>query len=353
MSRLLLALGPSTGGIGGHVRQLADGFVARDWDVRVAGPADLREGAMAGLGERFVPVSLPGRWADAPAAAKALRPLLAETDVCHVHGLRAGVVVTRRARAPVVASLHNLVLPETAGRAWRLARRAEPWLGRHADRAVGASPDITARLGPGAVTVTCALDPPVPARRREDVRADLGIAPDAVVALCAARLHPQKRLGDLVRAAARVGADTIEVLLAGDGPDREKLSALVAETAAPVRLLGARRDVADLAAAADVAVLSSAWEAVALFLQEAAWAGLPLVGTRTGGIPLLVEPRRTGVLVDVGDVAGLADALAGLARDAGERARLGAGARAKVAADFTVAAMLDRFEVVYREVLQK
>ena len=77
-------------------------------------------------------------------------------------------------------------------------------------------------------------------------------------------------------------------MIAGDGPERAALAAQISRTNAPVVLLGARDDIADLLAAADVVALPSEWEARALVAQEALRAGVPLVTTAVGGLPSLV-----------------------------------------------------------------
>lgn len=354
---IVLALGPSTGGIGRHVRQLHDELLRRQWRVTVAGPADLAAGWMAGVDD-FVPTALPGAWSTAPSAYRELRAVCGSADVLHVHGLRAGLVGTRaahRAGIPAVVSLHNLVLPETAGRSWRATRLAEPVLGRLADAAVGVSPDITARLGRQAVTVPISSTPLTAHRTRAQVRAELGLADHDVVALCAARLHPQKRLEVLVAAAATARLDhpRLQVLIVGSGPAQERVEALVRDAGAGVHLLGRRDDVGDLLGAADIAVLSSAWEAVPLALHEAAQFGLPLVGTDTGGIGEIVVPDVTGLLVPVGDVPALSDALLRLALDPDLRQRLGAAARHREKTVFAPERMMSALLDVYAGVLSR
>jgi glycosyltransferase involved in cell wall biosynthesis len=354
---IVLALGPSTGGIGRHVRQLHDELVRRQWRVTVAGPADLASSWMAGVDD-FAAVPLPGAWSTAPSAYRELTALCRQADLLHVHGLRAGLVGTRAARragVPSVVSLHNLVLPETAGRSWRATRLAEPVLGRLAGAAIGASPDITARLGRRAVTVPIASAPLAARRSSAEVRAELGLAGDDVVALCVARLHPQKRLDVLIAAAVSAARrePRLRVLIVGGGPAEERIESLARDAGSVVRLLGRRHDVGDLLGAADLAVLSSAWEAIPLALHEAAQFALPLVGTDTGGVRELVLPDVTGLLVPVGDVGALAAALVRLAGDPELRRRLGEGARHREQTDFTVEGMMARLAAVYAGVLSR
>jgi glycosyltransferase involved in cell wall biosynthesis len=118
----------------------------------------------------------------------------------------------------------------------------------------------------------------------------------------------------------------------------------------PVRLLGRRDDVADLLAAADVAVLPSRWEARSLLAQEALRLGVPLVATAVGGVPELVGDAAE--LVPHGDAVALAAAVSRLLSDPVRRAELAAAGRAQASTwqteDETVAQVLS----VYDELVQ-
>ena len=141
--------------------------------------------------------------------------------------------------------------------------------------------------------------------------------------LAVARLHPQKGL-DVLQEAARSLPEDVVVAVAGEGPQRDSLGP-------PLRLLGARDDVADLLAAADVVVLPSRWEGSPLAAHEALLAGRPLVTTAAGGIPALVGDAdpAPAVLVSAEDPAALATALRRLLDDPAERAALAERARVR------------------------
>ena len=94
-------------------------------------------------------------------------------------------------------------------------------------------------------------------------------------------------------------------------------------------MLGHRDDLGSLLAAADLALLTSTWEARALFAQEGLTAGLPLVSTAVGGVPGLVGDAA--VLRSPGDSAAAANAVRQLADDPAERARLSAAGRQQAA----------------------
>lgn len=162
--------------------------------------------------------------------------------------------------------------------------------------------------------------------------------PDGPV-VAVGRLIPQKGFDVLVRAAALARGRIPEVAIAGDGPQRAELEALIAELDAPVRLAGAlaHSEVRALYEGASIAALpcvvapDGARDSMPVALKEAMALELPVVGSDEVGVPEMVAPDR-GVLVPPGDAGALADALAELhARPAAERAAMGRAGRAFVA----------------------
>lgn len=191
------------------------------------------------------------------------------------------------------------------------------------------------------------------ARPRSEVRAELGIADDAPVAVQVANFRREKAHGVLLDA-ARILADAdhpVVFLLVGQGQ-------LEAETRARaealglggrVRFLGFRDDVASIVAASDLLVLSSDHEGLPVAVMEAFALGIPLVSTAVGGIPEAVEHDREGLLVAPQDPPALAAAVQAVCDDPTLRARLAAGALAS-GARFDASVAAARIEAVYRSV---
>lgn len=150
------------------------------------------------------------------------------------------------------------------------------------------------------------------------LRDALGILPGTPVALCVARLDPQKGI-DLLLEAWRSGpAQTGAVLLiAGDGPDRESLARHVTEAGidGSVRFLGRVEDPAPYYAAVDLFVLPSRWEGLPNALLEARAAGLPAVATAVGGASEILAGSGSARLVPPGDAAAFSDAVVRLLRE--------------------------------------
>jgi len=140
-------------------------------------------------------------------------------------------------------------------------------------------------------------------------------------------------------------------LIVGDGDRRGEIAGAIERYGAGgrVMLAGARRDIADLLAAADVFVLSSIREGLPVSLLEAMAAGTAIVATAVGGIPDAITDGESGLLVPPGDANVLADALARCLEDPGLRKRLGAAASLEVERRFSVNSAVERIGTLYRE----
>jgi len=156
------------------------------------------------------------------------------------------------------------------------------------------------------------------------------------------RLAAVKGLPILLEAVARLAPEhpDIELLLAGDGPDRPALEQRAADLGITdrVRFLGYQSSdqVRALLQETDVFALPSFAEGVPVVLMEAMASGVPVVTTRIAGIPELVEDDVSGFVVPPGDVAALVAAIDALLRDPSLRSRLGAAGRATVEREFDI-----------------
>ncbi|PSL03535.1 glycosyltransferase involved in cell wall biosynthesis [Haloactinopolyspora alba] len=328
--RLTIVVGMTAGGVGAHVRSLVERLGALGVTTGVAGPAETEERfGFTAAGARFVPVeigSAPNPPSDL-AAVRALRRAFSGADAVHAHGFRAaalsGLALGRRrpGRTPLLATWHNAVL---GGGPRRLVLGGvERLAARRADITLGVSSDLVRRardLGAPRTRIApvAAPVPRAPERSREDVRAELG-AGDRPLLVAVNRLAEQKGLDTLLAAAARWGDRDPAPLtvVAGDGPEQDRLQHVIDRDGLAVRLLGRRGDVPDLLAAADLYVLSSVWEGRPLVVQEAMLAGLPVVATAAGGVPELVGDGAE--VVPVGDDAAFARAVCGLLDDPARR----------------------------------
>ncbi len=334
--RVLLVLGTAAGGVGQHARSLVPRLQARGLQVLVACPRATQE--------RFAfPQHAPVEIGPRPslrrdvATVRALRRLPA--DVVHAHGLRAAALSALAGRRPLVVTWHNaqIVGGSPVGRG--LGAALERLVARRADVTLAASADLAERareLGARDVRLAPVAAPGLAPSGRDP-------AAGRPLVLAVGRLHPQKGYDVLLEALPLI--EPAVVAVAGDGP----LAATLRDRAPGVRWLGARSDVADLYAAADVVVLPSRWEARSLTAQEALRAGRPLVATAVGGLPDLLGDGA--VLVPPGDPVALGRAVRALLDDPAAAAALAARGRAVAAGWPTEDDTAEQVVAVYEELL--
>lgn len=186
------------------------------------------------------------------------------------------------------------------------------------------------------------------AARAGALRAALGLSPRDLAIGVVGRLAWQKGLLDLFAAVELAGAALAHARLfvIGEGRDRPTVEAAAARLGERVVLLGQRDDVPVLLAAMDLVVQPSRQEVMAQATLEAMAAGRAVVSTATCGADEAIEDGRSGVLVPIGDPARLAAAISALAADPARRAALGAAARGRIEAAFTLPHMLARCEAL-------
>ncbi len=180
--------------------------------------------------------------------------------------------------------------------------------------------------------------------------------PDAIVVGSVGWLTAVKGHRFLIEAIARLKPShpRLHLLIVGSGGLREEYEALARKLGVgeAVQLLGEREDVPDCLAAMDLFVLPSLNEGMGRALVEAMAAGRPVVATRVGGVPAVVEHRRTGLLVPPGDSAALAAAIDELLQRPEWAKELGAAASQRIDDRYGAAALVRTVERVYDSALR-
>jgi glycosyltransferase involved in cell wall biosynthesis len=190
-----------------------------------------------------------------------------------------------------------------------------------------------------------------------DAKRRLGVPPGRTVLGAVGRLSAEKAFDLLIRAAhqlLRAGVD-LELLIAGEGDDRDRLQALVDELGLRdrIRLLGYCGDTRALYEAMDVFVLSSLREGLPNVLLEAMALEVPVVATRIAGIPRLIRDGANGLLIPAGSLAELAASVARLCADAGLRAQLGRAGRQTVETQYSFAMRMQKLGSLYDRLLSR
>jgi glycosyltransferase involved in cell wall biosynthesis len=380
----------NVGGPARHVALLNAGLDARGHQTLLLyGALDEGEASMeaaaraAGIAMAQEP-SL-GRAVSAASDAAAFRAVLRhmfrfQPDVVHTHTAKAGTLgrsaalvynITRRRRgkALVVHTFHGHVFegyfsPLTS----RLVQATERALARITDRIIAISPrqrhDIVDRfhIAPASKTWVVPLGLDLDALLTlspggPDLRAAIGAAADDIVVGYAGRLVPVKDLPTLLRAFASAwrAVPSLRLVLGGDGPLREELTALASAlgVASRVQFLGWIEDLPRFYATLDLFALSSINEGTPVAVIEAMAAGRAVAATNVGGVPDVVEPGTTGMLVPSGDVNALAAALIDLASDRSRRQDLGKEGRRRAAARYSHLRLVDDIETLYVKALRE
>lgn len=320
-----------------------------------------------------------GHFADEVAArmAREGRP-----DLVHAHFWMSGTValeLKRRLGVPFVVTFHALgkVRRIHQGDADRFPEErfsAEAEIVASADRIIAECPQDSADMielygaDPASlIEIPCGFDPaelePID---RGLARELLGIPRDTRVVLQLGRMVPRKGVDDAVRGFARasrdLAGDSLMLVVGGevgdasviDTPEGARLHSIAAEEGAAdrVRFVGARsRDALKyFYSAADVFVSVPWYEPFGITPLEAMACGVPVLGSRVGGIKHTVADGLTGMLVEPHDPDAVAGALARLIGDEATRARMGRAARKRVNEQFTWALVTDQLEAVYAAV---
>ena len=194
------------------------------------------------------------------------------------------------------------------------------------------------------------------AARAQSVRQELGLDEFVPVIGIVGRLEPQKDHRTFLAAAACI-KETLpnaRFLIVGDGSLREDLETLARSLnlLPSVIFCGIREDIPDVLAALDLLVFSSRWEGLPVTLLEGMAAGLPVVATAVGGIPGVVLDNETALLVPPGDSTALSQACLVVLQNSELARKFGAAGRKRVAAKYSLQAMIARTVELYERLWQ-
>jgi glycosyltransferase involved in cell wall biosynthesis len=301
-------------------------------------------------------------------AIRRLRPDIVDTHTAKAGMLgRLAAVMAGPPRPKIVHTYHGHVLEGYFGRVQTATyRELERRLATVSDALIGvsrATVDDLVRLGIAprekfrVIPLGLDLKPFLEADPDAgfEFRREVGVRDGELLVTFVGRLAAIKRGDVLLRAFARarsLGAG-VRLAVVGDGEQRPHLEQLASDLGVRdhVYFAGYRAEMLPIAAAADIAVLSSDNEGTPVSLIEAAAGGTPAVATRVGGVPDVVADGA-GILAAAGDHHGLAAGIATLAGDASLRAAMGDRARQHVKSRFSVIRLVDDMEALYRELLR-
>jgi glycosyltransferase involved in cell wall biosynthesis len=311
------------GGAESLVVELAQRGVDAGWHTAVASNGGCRVQDLRAAGIAHFDVPAPRRSLRGVMAARSsLRSAMREfsPDVVVGHNVSASAVAwMSRPKVPLLTVFHGVAESDY--------RNAARILSFASDHVVAVGDVIASRLtaaGLSQVEVSVirnAVTTPA-AMSKADARRSLGLADDVPVALCLARMEPQKRHDVLLDAWATVGGEAV-LLLAGDGSLRADLEEKARHAGDRVHFLGVRNDVPTLLAAADITVLTSDWEGLPMAVLESLAAARPVVATDVDGVREVLD-SGAGRLVRPGDVGSVASGLKEMLHDEAARKKAAA-----------------------------
>ncbi len=302
-------------------------------------------------------------WRSFPAARAALAGIVREEGAALVHShdnLSSALVGFSRGAlgTPALATAYGWWELNLKLKALYAAERAL-MLPRF-DAVVTVSQDMAGKLRRGGVparkieVIHTGLDARVwaPRGRREAARRRFGLAQDAPVLGAVGRISHEKGHDVLLAAMARLRPrwPNLVALLAGTGPDLARLRSIAEGLGLSDALVtpGYVADATEALEALDIAVLPSVLEeGFPTASMEAQAMGLPIVASDIGGTRETLVEGVTGLLAAPGDAEALAGRLSVLLGDPARRVAMGQAARARIASDFTMAGMLERYAALY------
>jgi glycosyltransferase involved in cell wall biosynthesis len=285
-------------------------------------------------------------------------------SLIHAHefdGITHGSLVARLVGVPCVATVHG------KNYYWEKRRRRLAYrVASHIATMVAVSEDlkrfITANVGVPAMRIKVIYNgqevfPPVAPEQRRCLRAELGLEEDEQVVGLVGSLYPIKGHKYLLEAVPRIlklHPDTT-FLIVGRGelelPLKEEVNRCGLKNR--VRFLGLRDDVSALLSLMDIFVLPSLSEGLSIALLEAMAAGKPVIATDVGGNPEVVVDGETGFLVPPRDADTLAAKLLLLVADKHQARRLGKNGRRRVQQHFSFQSMVNNYQDLYENRLQR
>ncbi|HST19799.1 MAG TPA: N-acetyl-alpha-D-glucosaminyl L-malate synthase BshA [Blastocatellia bacterium] len=197
-------------------------------------------------------------------------------------------------------------------------------------------------------------------RRTQNESLRRTLAPDdEKIILHISTFRPVKRITDCIEVLARIRALEnsfgVKLIMCGDGPERQDAEMLAARLGVEnfVQFVGKQpqSQIRDYLSVADLFLLPSQTESFGLSALEAMACEVPVIATRVGGVPEVIEEDGCGYLFDIGDVDRMAEAALQVLSDDGLRERLGRRGREIAVTRFTTEQIIPQYEELYKSVI--
>lgn len=174
------------------------------------------------------------------------------------------------------------------------------------------------------------------------------------IILHASNFRAIKNVDDIINTFRKVKKSVpSRLVLIGDGPEKQRIKRKVASNklSKDVLFISARKDIEKFYSASDIFMLASIREGCPLSILEAMSSSLPVISTKVGGIPEVVQDGKTGHLIKTSDVEKMADKTIDLLTNDKKREKMGKDARSKVMKNFTADKIIPQYESYYKKLL--
>jgi len=316
---------------------------------------DISATRIAGLGRSVSPLADLKAFFGLIKTIKTFKP-----DVIHTHTAKAGVlgrlasIIAGRGATRIHTFHGHLLHGYFSGWKTSLVIGIEKFLAKRTHFLVAIGNEVKEDLisaGIGSPAQYKVFFPGLPEPRtanKAEIRKNLELDATAIYCTFVGRLTQIKRPDRLLDVAAAMVKREVDIhfLVAGEGELFESSKARAAADALPVTFLGWRKDIDDLFAASDIAILTSDNEGIPLTLIQAAQAGLPIIAPKVGSISDIVENNVTGFLTSPAPGA-MASALSALATDENLRIQLGGAGKRRASELFSLERMLRDHTEIY------
>ena len=289
-----------------------------------------------------------------------------DIDIVHTHGYRSdiiGLLAARISSRPIIATIHGFVPINSR---LRLYGQADLIALRFFDRVLPVSEHISESLRQSGIskdritTIRNAIDVKASADAgSESLKARISfLKPKADLLIgIVGRLSPEKNVPGFLDVARRLAGkyDRLKFVVVGDGPERDCLEGLTMRLKldGKVRFTGFVEEMEGIYASLDILVISSSMEGIPLTALEAMRRGIPVVSTRVGGIPEIIEHGVNGLIVEAGDMEALGKAVESLVIDNERYLTISQNARERIRRDFNHSSWIKRIQDCYVSVLNQ
>ena len=316
---------------------------------------DIKATRIAGLGRSVSPIADFTAFLGLIKTIKTFKP-----DVIHTHTAKAGVlgrlasIIAGRGAVRIHTFHGHLLHGYFAGWKTQLVVFIEKFFAKRTHHLIAIGTQVQRELiaaGIGTASQYSVFFPGLPephTTSKAEIRKNLELDPATIYCAFVGRLTQIKRPDRLLDVAAAMVKREVPIhfLIAGEGELFESSKARAAAEHLPVTFLGWRKDIDDLLAASDIAILTSDNEGIPLTLIQAAQAGLPIVAPAVGSLSDIVENDKTGFLTSPQPGA-MASALTALATDSALRNRLGSAGKVRAHEFFSLERMLRDHTEIY------